>query len=126
MNNNTSHNKLKLTSPIDNFKSNINNFLNTYIFNSDYGILLTIILSLLFISLFSVISYENINLIRYSFVNNGIAIILSIICIYLIFKNMGKKTKVGDEKISILGVDLEVGYILYVLIIAGLFIMFSG
>jgi hypothetical protein len=39
---------------------------------------------------------------------------------------MGKQAKIGDEQVSILGINLEVGYILYVLIIFGLFVMFSG
>jgi hypothetical protein len=111
-------NKTK-TGYIQNFKNNIKIFLNDTFFSSDISLLLSIIFIFIFISIMSLISFENLSLIRYSFFNNAIAILFSIIIIYIVFNFMGERTK-------ILGINIDLGYIFYALSICGLFILFSG
>jgi hypothetical protein len=109
----------KNISIISQYIQNLKNFINNTFLGSDIGLLLTIIIVFIIISFGGILAFENIGLIRYNFVNNSIGIIGALVFIYIIFKFTGFKVK-------IINANVDLGYILYVLIILGLFIIFSG
>jgi len=116
---NTKTNTTSKFTPISDLKQNLFLFINNTFFSSDLGLLLTIIIIFVGISFGGVIAFENLSLIRYSFINNTIGIIGSLVFIYFIYT-------FSSTNAEIIGVKLNLGYIFYVITIITLFILFSG
>jgi uncharacterized BrkB/YihY/UPF0761 family membrane protein len=112
-------NKTESTGPISGYKANVKNFINNTLFGSDIGLVLTILVVLVGISFTAIISFDNVGLIRDQYVNSTISIVLSIVFIWLVFKFMGNTVKLME-------VDVDLGYVVYVILILGLLIAFSG
>jgi hypothetical protein len=110
---------VKSKGPIGEYTTNVKNFINNTLFSSDLGLVLTILVVLVGISFISIISFDNLGLIRSKFVNSTISIVFSIIFIWLIFKFMGTSFKFME-------VNVDLGYVIYVVLIIGLMIVFSG
>lgn len=108
-----------VTGPISEYKKNLKNFINNTLFGSDFGLVLTILVVVLGISFVSIISFDNLGLIRHKYVNNTISIVFSLIFIWLIFNFMGNTVKFME-------VNIDIGYIIYVVLIIALFVAFSG
>lgn len=113
------NNEAKSTGPIGEYTTNIKNFINNTLFGSDLGLVLTILVVLVGIAFMSIISFDNLGLIRNRYVNNTISIVFSLIFIWLIFKFMGNTVKFME-------VDIDIGFVVYVILIIGLLIVFSG
>ena len=111
--------KPKSKGPIGAYTDKIKGFINNTLFSSDLGLVLTILVVLVGISFISIISYDNLGLIRTKFVNSTISIVFSIIFIWLIFKFMGTGFKFME-------INVDLGYVIYVVLIIGLMIVFSG
>jgi uncharacterized BrkB/YihY/UPF0761 family membrane protein len=112
-------NEITVTGPISEYKKNVTNFINNTLFGSDFGLVLTILVVLVGISFISIISFDNLGLIRSKYVNSTISIVFSIIFIWLIFKFMGNTFKFME-------VELDIGYVIYVILIIALLVVFSG
>ena len=106
-------------SPTKTFIESIKNTFKNSIFNSDIGFLILIISIFIIISIGSIFTFENLDLIRYKFVNNTIGIIGSIVLIFIIYQYTGKNAQIMNN-------NIDIGYIMYVIIILGLFLLFSG
>jgi hypothetical protein len=110
---------VKSKGPIGEYTTNLKNFINNTLFSSDLGLVLTILVVLVGISFMSIISFDNLGLIRNRYVNSTISIVFSIIFIWLIFKFMGTSFKFME-------VNVDLGYVIYVVLIIGLLVVFSG
>jgi hypothetical protein len=110
---------VKSKGPISEYTTNIKNFINNTLFSSDIGLVLTILVVLVGISFMSIISFDNLGLIRNRYVNSTISIVFSIMFIWLIFKFMGTSFKFME-------VNVDLGYVIYVVLIIALLVVFSG
>lgn len=87
---------------------------------SDIGILLLIFSVFIIIGICGTIGFEVIlPNIRTQFANNIVAVIGALIFIYIIFQ-------FGDKKSTIMGTPIDLSLLLYILIIGGVVLAFSG
>jgi hypothetical protein len=87
---------------------------------SDIGVLLTIFGAFIIIGIGTSISFEVIlPNVRTQFANNIVAVIGALIFMYIIFQ-------FSDKKGSIMGTPIDISLILYILIIGGVVLAFSG
>ena len=87
---------------------------------SDIGLLLTIFGAFIIIGIGATIGFEVIlPNVRTQFANNIVAVIGALIFMYIIFQ-------FSDKKGSIMGTPIDISLILYILIIGGVVLAFSG
>lgn len=105
--------------PTFSFTDDITKFIKNSFLGTDIGFLLTFALIGTFITLGFILSYENADMIQYSFSNNIVAVVGALVALYLLFHYMGEITSLFEIKV-------DIGYLIYVFILCVLIFVFSS